>query len=190
MNRRSRLEVAVQKTLRRPGLPRAAEVREWVRAAAADAAGEVTVRIVGDDESAALNARYRGRQGATNVLAFPAAEDARPAGGLRPEGEAAPSESGAPEADGPPPLGFGLPPLGDELPPLGDIVVCAPVVMREAAEQGKTPEAHWAHIVIHGTLHLVGYDHLQDADARVMEERERTLLAGFGFPDPYSLERQ
>lgn len=78
-----------------------------------------------------------------------------------------------------------LPTAGDELPPLGDLVICAPVVAREAASQGKPPEAHWAHIVIHGVLHLVGYDHDSEPQAERMEDRERVLLGGFGVPDPY-----
>jgi probable rRNA maturation factor len=68
---------------------------------------------------------------------------------------------------------------------LGDIVVCAPVVAREAREQGKELAAHWAHMVVHGTLHLLGFDHERAADARRMEGRERALLARLGFADPY-----
>ncbi|HEU0225234.1 MAG TPA: rRNA maturation RNase YbeY [Steroidobacteraceae bacterium] len=68
---------------------------------------------------------------------------------------------------------------------IGDIVVCAPVVAREARAQGKTLAAHWAHMVMHGTLHLLGYDHVRAADAKRMERRERTLLARLGFADPY-----
>jgi len=68
---------------------------------------------------------------------------------------------------------------------IGDLVVCAPVVAREAREQGKALAAHWAHMVIHGTLHLLGFDHVHRADARRMESRERTLLARLGIGDPY-----
>jgi len=68
---------------------------------------------------------------------------------------------------------------------LGDIVVCAPVVAREAREQGKALRAHWAHMIIHGTLHLLGFDHLRAAEARRMEGRERALLARLGIEDPY-----
>ncbi|MBX3702430.1 MAG: rRNA maturation RNase YbeY [Steroidobacteraceae bacterium] len=68
---------------------------------------------------------------------------------------------------------------------IGDLVVCAPVVAREAREQGKTLPAHWAHMVVHGTLHLLGFDHQRAADARRMEGRERALLARLGFADPY-----
>ena len=70
-------------------------------------------------------------------------------------------------------------------PLLGDVVICAPLVDSEAREQRKEPLAHWAHLVIHGVLHLLGYDHEDDGDAEVMEQRERELLALLGFPDPY-----
>ncbi len=72
-----------------------------------------------------------------------------------------------------------------EPPLLGDLLVCAPVVAREAREQGKSPEAHWAHMVIHGALHLLGYDHEEDSDAEVMEGLEREILATLGHADPW-----
>ena len=75
--------------------------------------------------------------------------------------------------------------LGDGF--LGDLVVCAPVVMREAIEQEKPLEAHWAHMIIHGVLHLLGYDHEADEDAEQMESREIFLLASLGFSDPYAV---
>lgn len=115
--------------------------------------GELTVRIVGEAESAALNERFRNVMGATNVLAFP--YDNSPCEGIV------------------------------ELELIGDLVICAPVLEREAAAQGKTLLAHWAHILIHGTLHLVGYDHENSEDAQVMEERERDLLGLLGFDNPY-----
>jgi probable rRNA maturation factor len=68
---------------------------------------------------------------------------------------------------------------------LGDLVICAPVVAREAREQGKTLGAHWAHMVVHGTLHLLGYDHEGPRDARAMESLEVEILRGLGFHDPY-----
>ena len=68
---------------------------------------------------------------------------------------------------------------------LGDLVVCAPVVAREAREQGKAPPAHWAHMVVHGTLHLLGHDHERPRQARAMEALEVEILRGFGFDDPY-----
>jgi probable rRNA maturation factor len=69
---------------------------------------------------------------------------------------------------------------------LGDLVICAPVVASEAAEQGKPEVAHWAHLVVHGVLHLLGHDHLEPAEAEAMEELERKILAGLGLPDPYA----
>ena len=68
---------------------------------------------------------------------------------------------------------------------LGDVVICAAVVRREAREQGKRLAAHWAHMVVHGVLHLLGFDHMRPADARVMEVRERAILSRLSFPDPY-----
>ena len=80
-----------------------------------------------------------------------------------------------------------LPPGQHETLPLGDIVICAPVIRREAMEQFKSLTSHWAHMVIHGTLHLLGYDHEAKGDAAVMEQKERQLMAGLGFADPYLL---
>jgi probable rRNA maturation factor len=77
---------------------------------------------------------------------------------------------------------------GGEPAPLGDIVICAPVIRREAAEQGKSTRAHWAHMVVHGVLHLLGYDHESGREAAVMEGLERRLLVARGFPDPYGSE--
>ena len=77
-----------------------------------------------------------------------------------------------------------LPP-GVDLPLIGDLIICAPVVAREAAEQGKKPADHWAHLTIHGTLHLLGYDHIDEAEAETMEALETKVLAGLGIADPY-----
>jgi len=72
------------------------------------------------------------------------------------------------------------------VPLLGDLVVCAPVVEREAQEQGKSLDAHWAHMLVHGTLHLLGYDHINDDEADVMEALETRLITQLHFPAPYS----
>lgn len=72
-----------------------------------------------------------------------------------------------------------------DAPLLGDLAICAPVVAREAREQGKQPAAHWAHMVVHGVLHLLGYDHENDRDAVRMEAREVKILAQLGMPNPY-----
>ncbi|WP_110993411.1 rRNA maturation RNase YbeY [Pseudomonas sichuanensis] len=73
-----------------------------------------------------------------------------------------------------------------DIPLLGDLVICVAVVEREAQEQGKALDAHWAHLVIHGCLHLLGYDHIDDDEAEEMEALERQLLAELGHPDPYA----
>ncbi len=80
-----------------------------------------------------------------------------------------------------------IPPL-DGRRVLGDIVLCAPVIAREAVEQGKAGQAHWAHLVIHGVLHLIGFDHTHAEQAAAMEARECTLLAELGFDNPYELD--
>ena len=73
---------------------------------------------------------------------------------------------------------------------IGDLVICKSVVEREAREQHKTPAEHWAHMVVHGTLHLLGFDHITDEEARVMESRETAVLQELGFPDPYRDDEQ
>jgi probable rRNA maturation factor len=83
-------------------------------------------------------------------------------------------------------LSFPVPELPDGTRPIrGDLVLCAPVIGREAKEQGKAQDAHWAHMVIHGCLHLCGHDHEDKEEAERMETLERSLLAGLGYPDPY-----
>ena len=135
-----------------PSVPSESCFSEWAEAAAMELNGafELSIRIVGRQESGRLNERYRDCRGPTNVLAFP--------------------------ADLPEDVG---------LPLLGDLVICRQVVEREAAEQGKSTEAHWAHMVVHGTLHLLGYDHVTADEAARMEAREVQILAGLGYPDPY-----
>jgi len=77
---------------------------------------------------------------------------------------------------------------GIELPLLGDLVICAQVVAREAQEQQKTLQAHWAHMVVHGSLHLLGFDHINDADAEEMEAEEIQILQELGFANPYLID--
>ena len=72
-----------------------------------------------------------------------------------------------------------------DLPFIGDIVICAPVVAKQAAEQGKSLLSHWAHMTLHGILHLQGYDHIDDADAKIMENIEVHLMSKLGFSNPY-----
>ncbi len=146
------LMVDIQVATEAADLPSAEQIECWVGAAVHghQEEAELTVRIVDEDEIQQLNAQYRGKDYATNVLSFP--------------------------ADLPPDI---------ELPLLGDIVICAGVVAREAAEQGKTASAHWAHMLIHGTLHLLGYDHIEEQEAEEMEALETELLVQLGFPPPY-----
>ena len=76
-----------------------------------------------------------------------------------------------------------------ELPLLGDLVICRQVVEREAAEQEKPLMAHWAHMIVHGSLHLLGYDHIEDNEAEEMESLETQIMQGLGFDDPYLAEK-
>lgn len=81
-------------------------------------------------------------------------------------------------------------PPGIELPLLGDLVICRQVVEREAAEQGKPLLSHWAHMVVHGSLHLLGYDHIEDDEAEEMEQLERDIMQEMGYADPYADDEQ
>lgn len=116
---------------------------------------DITIRIVDIEESAELNKTYRGKEGPTNVLSFP--------------------------FEAPPGIDIHL--LGDVS--LGDLVVCAPVVEREASEQHKALLAHWAHMVVHGVLHLQGYDHIEDEEALIMERLETEIIMELDYPAPY-----
>ncbi len=150
------LAIAVQDASGAAGVPSAARLKRWAEAAlGARARGELTIRVVAEQESAALNRRYRGKRGSTNVLAFPYDDGVRTRRG--------------------------------EPPPLGDLVICAAVVAREALEQRKPLDAHWAHMVVHGVLHLRGFEHDDEAHAAAMERRERKLLAALGYGDPYAV---
>jgi len=147
-----RLRLTVQRASRARPLPGTAALARWARAALPArerGIAEITVRLVDTRESAALNGRYRGKRGATNVLSF---------------------------AHEPPPGQPGL---------AGDLVICAPLVAREADAQDKRVRAHWAHLVVHGILHLRGYDHVHEADAKVMEALEIRVLKQLGYPNPY-----
>jgi len=79
---------------------------------------------------------------------------------------------------------------GVELPMLGDIAICADVVRKEARQQGKAQEAHWAHMVVHGVLHLLGHDHMVESEAQEMEAREIEILASLGYDNPYLVKPQ
>ncbi|MGV6859144.1 MAG: rRNA maturation RNase YbeY [bacterium] len=144
-------------------VPEQAQLEEWLRLAFPDVPDmTLVVRVVDEDEGQTLNEQFRGKPAPTNVLSFP--YEAPP--GM-------PDELGSGE-------GFELP-----VQHLGDLVICAPVVAQEALEQGKRSRDHWAHMLIHGVLHLFGYDHISDADAREMESLEVLKLFQIGVPDPY-----
>lgn len=151
------------------GVPAPSRLRQWALAALDGRRGGITLRVVGNAESRALNRRFRGQDKPTNVLSFPYEQD--------PLAEAAPRRSGRRAGGTRPARQTGV---------FGDIILCAPVVRREAREQGKAPAAHWAHMVVHGVLHLQGLDHIRARDAKVMEARERAILARLSFPDPYA----
>ena len=159
------IEIGFESVSVSKNLPDEAQIRQWLEAALKGKleAAEVGFRIVDEDESAELNQTYRNKSGSTNVLSFPFE---------------------MPEL----PEGFGID-ESDQIPAnlLGDLVICAPVVAREAAEQGKPEMAHWAHMTVHGVLHLLGYDHLQAAEAAEMEALERQILAELGISDPYEI---
>ena len=150
------LDLVVQQACE-ASVPGEEEFQRWVGAALVgvgrEGDTEIALRVVDEAEMAALNERFRGRPGPTNVLSFPA----------------------------------DLPP-GLELPLLGDLVLCAPLVEREAHEQGKAVAAHWAHLAVHGTLHLLGYDHQAPAEAAAMEALETDILGSLGLPCPYGSE--
>ena len=138
------------------GLPTLEQIEQWATAAVQPESDDVemTVRIVDEAESQALNRTYRAKDRPTNVLSFP----------------------------------FECP-TEVSLPLLGDLVICRQVVEYEAAEQKKPLMAHWAHMVVHGSLHLLGYDHIDDTEAEEMESLETKIMQGLGFADPYLAEK-
>lgn len=134
-------------------LPQESEFTPWANAVLARLEleeKEITIRLVDNDESQALNSQYRHKDKPTNVLSFP----------------------------------FECPP-GIELPLLGDLVICAPVIAQEASEQHKSLHNHYAHMTVHGILHLLGYDHIEDDEAEIMEALEIEILSQLGIDDPY-----
>ena len=122
---------------------------------------EIAIRLTSDDDVQSLNRQYRGKDKPTNVLSFPMHE---------PQGIGALSEGTDPEIM------------------LGDIVLAHGVCVAEAKARGVSVEAHATHLIVHGTLHLLGYDHMGDAEAEMMEALEREIMAKLGLHDPYAIE--
>ncbi|MDR7191415.1 rRNA maturation RNase YbeY [Luteimonas terrae] len=155
----TRLDVAVGYALPRKGLPAAASFRRWAAAALSGRIREADLAIRLVDED-------EGRALNRHYRGKDYATNVLSFPAELPEGL----------------------PEGVRLPLLGDLVLCAPVVAREAAEQGKPLNAHYAHLTVHGVLHLLGWDHEDDKDAEAMEQLERGILAGLGIDDPYAGE--
>ena len=151
-----RLDVAVGYAVPRAGIPAAMSVRSWVAAALAGRIREADLAIrLVDVEEGRALNRHYRGKDYATNVLSFPAE-----------------------------LPEGLP-KGVKLPLLGDLVICAPVVAREAREQGKPLNAHYAHLTVHGCLHLLGWDHEEPREAEAMEQLERDILAGLGLPDPY-----
>jgi len=151
-----RLDVAVNYAAPRAGVPSAASFRKWV--------------------AAALNHRIREADLAIRVVDIAEGQSLN----RHYRGKDYATNVLSFPAD----LPEGLP-EGVRMPLLGDLVLCAPVIAREAAEQGKPTNAHYAHLTVHGVLHLLGWNHDDDRDAEAMEHLEREILAGLGIADPY-----
>ncbi|HIL18323.1 MAG TPA: rRNA maturation RNase YbeY [Gammaproteobacteria bacterium] len=147
------MQLDLQVVVSDPELPAAQDFEQWARAALSiveHPGGELTLRIVSEEEMSSFNLRFRGHHSSTNVLSFP--------------------------VDDLPGVTTGI---------LGDILVCPAVLRREVAGSETPLAAHWAHMVVHGVLHLCGYDHQSEGDAGVMEGLESDVLQGFGFTNPY-----
>jgi len=125
---------------------------------------ELYVELVGNDQSRELNCDYRGKDTPTNVLSFP---------GVEPDD--LPDAMKLSAKGGPPVM-------------LGDLIVADAIVVKEAAEQRKSSKDHLTHLIVHGVLHLLGYDHISDDDAEEMEALEREILAKMGIRDPYEAD--
>lgn len=152
-------EVELQWGTQVQAMPTESQCQTWVEAALQGDLKQqdvaITIRVVDATESRQLNHDYRGKDYATNVLSF---EFELPPGLVQPD---------------------------DEPIYLGDLVICASVVIEEAMTQEKTLEEHWAHMVIHGTLHLQGFDHIDEAEAEKMEALETQIMQQLGYDDPY-----
>lgn len=159
------VSLVVQRATREQTTPSDNELQAWATAALEASCGnsgienfELSVRLVDEAESRELNVRYRDKDSATNVLSFPS--DLPPAVAIEMAEQS-----------------------GTRV--LGDILICAPLVNAEAQEQGKDRVHHWAHLLVHGVLHLLGHDHLEAGQAETMESLEIAILGSMGIADPY-----
>jgi len=147
-------------------LPSSIEMKTWCEAAiqgesikqAFENKLSVLIRIVDSEESASLNKNYRDKEGPTNVLSFP---------------------------NDVPDFMLEITELIEQTSHLGDLIICEELVQKEANDQDKSVISHWAHLIIHGVLHLQGFDHLNDKDALEMEDLEIQILEKLGFSNPY-----
>lgn len=155
----NRIQIELQNAAEWSRVPTLEQMQQWLEPALQQEQGKCVVRIVDVDEGKTLNFDYRGKDYATNILSFP---------------------NELPDIDLDPEL---LAELDQDY--LGDLVVCAEVLEREALEQHKPLEHHWAHLLIHGLLHLQGFDHITEAEAEEMEALEIEILGKLGIPNPY-----
>jgi probable rRNA maturation factor len=149
--------IVIQRVFKSPGQPDRRQIVKWIDTALEESGRTYAfvIRIVDEQESAELNGQYRHKQGPTNVLSFPFEW---------PEGLDISASEGV---------------------LLGDLVICAPVVEREALEQHKNLADHWAHMIVHGLLHLLGYDHIEEEEAEEMETKEIAILNKLHIQNPY-----
>lgn len=153
----NRLIVDVQNPYHFHNLPDKKIIQYWAETAyLSQSDTSITLRFVDEDEGLTLNQEYRAKAYATNILSF---------------------------CFDPPILPEGV--ILDIPPHLGDLVICTPVIETEAHQQQKSCEQHYAHLIVHGMLHLQGYDHIEEQQAQQMETLETTLLKTLGYPDPY-----